>query len=55
MATGGRDIQCFEDVIAWQKARELTRLVFRLTGSQPLFARVTALPLIDNEVRSTLD
>lgn len=39
MATGGREIQCFEDLIAWQKARELTRLVFRLTDQQPFCRR----------------
>ena len=31
-------IECFEDLIAWQKARELTTLIYKLTRKQD-FAR----------------
>ena len=33
---------CFEDLIAWQKARRLTGIIFRLTKSEP-FTRNFAL------------
>ena len=35
-------IKRFEDILAWQKARELTRLVYRVTG-EGAFARDYAL------------
>jgi four helix bundle protein len=39
MTGNGRAIQSFEDLIVWQKARELTRHVFRLTQQEPLARR----------------
>ncbi|GIW03848.1 MAG: hypothetical protein KatS3mg059_0468 [Thermomicrobiales bacterium] len=39
MSANSRGIQAFEDLVAWQKARELTRLVFQLTDHEPLSKR----------------
>ena len=32
---------CFEDLIAWQKARQLTSIIFRLTKSEPFTRNFT--------------
>jgi four helix bundle protein len=34
--TGGGKIQRFEDLVAWQKARELNRVMLRLTEQPPI-------------------
>jgi four helix bundle protein len=39
MTGSGRDIKAFEDLLVWQKARELTRHVFRITQQESLAHR----------------
>jgi four helix bundle protein len=39
MSENGRGIQRFEDLVAWQRARDLTRLVSWLTQQEPLSHR----------------
>ena len=48
-------VTCFEDLLAWQRARELTSLVYRLSRDKPFASDFDMKDQIRSAARSVMD